>query len=269
MLPSQYKPNNVIRRAWLLLLFLSITLLLVAITNGPCEPSEISCYSIDMTAGLAGLGCVFSICSFGLYHLWQLDKIKDWELARYGAALSSALFLSDTVNVVMTTTDHGDIGAIEGSIYFLNWGFFWLSLHLCLRYIDVFTLQAKASQDEKDAATAPYSRSSSRDSTGSEAMDLHPGSPSSAVLPSQMDFESANMQRSSSKRRARSSSFGFSFSDLNGLSPDCMTALGVLPSSAADTDVPKLKSRHSDGATHARSKRSDRRSKERIRREVV
>jgi hypothetical protein len=261
MLPSQYKPNNVIRRTWLLLLFLSITLLVVVLSTGSCDHSETSCKSIGTTSGLAGLGCIFSICSFALYHLWQIDKIKDWELARYGASLSSALFLSSTANVAI-------IGAIEGSIYFLSWGFFWLSLYLCLRHIDVFTLQAKSSQDEHDAATAPYSRSSSRCSTGSGDMDLHDDNPSPAILPSQLDLESTNIQRSS-KKYTRSSSFGFSFSDLDGLSPECMTALGVLPNSSADADVPKLKSRHSDGARYAQSKRSDHKSNEMVQREIV
>lgn len=169
MLPSQYEPNNIIRRTWLLILFMSITLLVVSVSTNSqevCGADQVDCSSVNVAAALAILGCLFSVSSFCLYHLWQIDRLTDVNLARCGAILALILFISSTANVSITTTKSLDIhiGAIEGSIFFLCWGVFGMSLNLGLRYFDVFTLQAKSLQDE-DEATAPYSRTSSRGST--------------------------------------------------------------------------------------------------------
>jgi hypothetical protein len=168
MIPSKYKPNNIIRRTWLYLMFLSVILLAVAVTSkSACDATRsrysLNCSTIATTAGLAGLEIAMSLSSFALYQQWQVNNLGDNDLAKYGALLAFFSMIASIVNVVVTTTENlSKIGAAEGNVYFLCWGSFWVSLFLCLRYIDVFTLQE--SDDEKDAATAPMTRGSSRGS---------------------------------------------------------------------------------------------------------
>lgn len=258
---------------------MTLLVMAAATQTRACIISEVDCSSITATAGLASLSCIISVCSFGLYYLWQTDKIKDLSLARFGAGLAALLLIFNSINAVVTASgSHNAVGATEGSIYLLCWASFWLSLYLCLRYLDVFALQAKLNQDEQDAATAPYSRSSSRSSAGSVDMDLPESPAPNRDTPdmiqdlAQVDVErthrtpnmiedlaQVDLERTQgSKRIERKASLELSLTDF-------AESLGMLE----NNEVPKLKTRHSEGSGHKRGTGRDHRSRVGSRRDIV
>ena len=157
LLPWQYTPNNTIRKGWIYILVVSIVLMATALTTASgaggmilCEEGEIvNCEYIYITVALAGMGIVISVFSFFLYRQWQLNKLNDASLARYGAVLAFSSLLTSTVNIPVTTANNS-VGSLSGSIFFLCWAFFWLSLYMCLRYIAVFGMfDMKSSSDNE------------------------------------------------------------------------------------------------------------------------
>eukprot|EP00804_Cyclotella_cryptica_P031060 CCRYP_015990-RA/>CCRYP_015990-RA protein AED:0.01 eAED:0.01 QI:335/1/1/1/1/1/2/1363/408 len=177
MLPSWYKPNNIIRRTWLLSLCLSIVLVTVALGTqyqGACDTTEggstVECSTKNITiAGLAGVNGIISVSSFCMFHQWQANNLKDTEVARYGVLLALLSLIFSMANaVIYTTKSRQEFLPMGGTSLYLCWGSFWVTLYLCFRYVDVFTLQAMI--DEQDEPTATYSRSSSLNSILHEEM---------------------------------------------------------------------------------------------------
>lgn len=114
-----------------------------------------NCGILYIASSLAAMQAVIAVFSFFLYHQWQVNKLSDVNLGRYGGVLAFSSFVSSVGNVSLTTS-HGinGVGSYVGSIFFLCWTCFVLSMYVCLRYVDVLRMQNTEMREEEDLATA-------------------------------------------------------------------------------------------------------------------
>ncbi|KAL7462909.1 hypothetical protein ACHAXS_003284 [Conticribra weissflogii] len=200
-----YAPNNVVRKGWIYVLVASIVLTAFSLgtaLGGICKDNthqdDRRCDYIYTTAILSGMGIVTATFSFISNRYWQTNKLNDGSLARYGAILAFTSLLSSAANIPVTSSN-GRINSSSGNLFFLCWACFFLSLRLCLRYVDVFK------STSKDSSVGHYTGSvttSRRSSFGSLDCEDELESQRSGVTI--LDGQSTNLRRIQSQPKSPS-----------------------------------------------------------------